>query len=127
MRFRAAVLLCACAAALSCTDPRARPVPPDLDVQFAPTFTLTSPGSLDASIYMFDDDGIATLHVKAQSDDSLFALDSLIGLVGEQEAIRPIAWTVPPGIAANMGVWVRVTVRDFAGFETKDSVRLHIQ
>ena len=123
-RWMAAVAVCA---ALSCTDPRARPVPPLVEVQFGPTFRLTSPGQILGAVRLFDDDGLSTLVLSVFSDDSSFAADSTIFLPGDFDFTRPINWTVPTGLATGTFVTVVASAEDFAGFITTDTVKLAVQ
>ena len=124
---RVSVLPCVCASILSCTDPRARPVPPVLDVQFAPDFKVTSPGTILGSIYMFDDDGMNTVRIRVKSDDLEINGDSLIAFAGEQEITRTLHWTVPPNLLSGGGVNVIISAEDLAGFVTRDSLRFIVQ
>ena len=111
----------------ACTDPRARPVPPVLTVQIAPTFRLTSPGTIAGSLYLFDEDGLFSLHLSVRSDDSTFVGDSLLALSGEPEINRPITWNVPAGLSVGSGVRLAVTVKDYAGFAATDTLHFAIQ
>ncbi len=115
------------ALAAACTDPRARPVPPVVDVLFSSSFTLTSPGRILGSVYVFDADGVGSLSLSVRSSDSSFVGDSLLGLTGDAEATRAINWTVPPGLAIGTHVTVVARALDFAGFAASDTVRLTVQ
>ena len=110
-----------------CTDPRARPVPPLVEVQFGATFMLTSPGQILGAVHLFDDDGLSTLELSVFSDDSSFAGDSTIFLAGNFDFTRPINWLVPTGLATGTFVTVVARALDFAGFVTSDTVKLAVQ
>ena len=102
-------------------------MPPALDVQFAPGFKVTSPGQIQGSIYMFDDDGMNTLRIRVRSEDLEIDGDSLIALDGEREITRVLNWTVPPNLVPGGGVNVVITAEDLAGFVTRDSLRFVVQ
>ena len=126
--FCASVPLCLCASLLSCTDPRARPAPPIVDLSVAPSFQLTSPGDILGSVYAFDEDGLdnLTLSVRSAADTSLNA-DSLILLSGDPETTRQVHWTVPAGLPVGSRVDVVARVVDFLGFASSDSLHLTVQ
>jgi len=112
--------LCALSA-LSCTDPRSRPVPPLVQISFAPSIEVTSPDTILGSLYAFDDDGFTGLRLRASTDDSLFAIDSQIIFVGFPEATRAIHLILPAGIPLDTRLTIIATVEDLAGFVTTDS------
>jgi len=124
--FCAAVRLCGCALLLSCTDPRARPVAPQVVLSFGPTYILTSPGAIIGSLYMYDVDGLRDLELSV-SGDTLIAGDSLVFLTGGIELTRPINWTAPAGIATGTPIILVAKVTDFSGFIAVDSVQLTVQ
>jgi len=126
-RVRRTVMVVAAFAAAACTDPRARPVAPIVRLSFAPTFRLTSPGTIAASLYMFDTDGLQSLDLSVRSLDSTFVGDSSLFLSGAAEITRPVTWTVPAGLATGTAVTVRARVLDFTGFATADSVQILVQ
>jgi len=107
--------------ALACTDPRARPVPPVVQLSFAPGTIVTSPDTLDGSLYAFDEDGLQTLTLRAVSADGRLEVDSTIPLAGFPEQTRSMRFFIPPGVPDNTRVTIVVTVLDFAGFQTTDS------
>jgi hypothetical protein len=124
-RFLGASVLGALIAA--CTDPRARPVPPEVEIQFGPSFRLTSPGQILGALHMVDSDGLSSVRISILSDDSTFAADSLVGLTGDADVSRPINWTVPAGLATGTFVTIVATARDFANFTTADTVKLQVK
>ena len=124
------VRLCGCALGalvLSCTDPRARPVAPVVQLAFAASFKLTSPGLIVGSLYLYDVDGLRDLELSLVSSDTLLTGDSVIFLDGSEELTRPINWKAPAGVATGTGVTLVARVADFAGFVAVDSVRLTVQ
>jgi hypothetical protein len=110
---------------LACTDPRARPIAPQVLFSFAPSFILTSPGAIIGSLYMYDVDGLRDLELKV-AGDSLIAGDSTILLTGDAELTRPINWTSPAGIATGTQIIMVAKVSDFTGFVAVDTVRLTV-
>jgi len=113
-------------ALLSCTDPRARPVAPQVVISFGPSYILTSPGAIIGSLYMYDVDGLRDLELSVRGD-SLIAGDSLVILTGGVELNRPINWTAPAGIATGTRITLAAKVTDFSGFVAVDSVQLTVQ
>jgi hypothetical protein len=111
---------------LACTDPRARPIAPLVQIAFGPSFQLTSPGVIIGSLYMYDVDGLRDLELSI-AGDSLLAGDSLIFLTGAEELTRPINWIAPAGIATGTQITLVARVSDFAGFVAVDSVKLTVQ
>ena len=111
---------------LACTDPRARPAPPLLDASVAPTFELTSPGTILGSVYMFDSDGLDALELSVAVFGGSYSGDSTILLTGGEEEIHPLNWNLPGGIPINTPVTVVAKVTDFAGFSTSDTLVLHV-
>lgn len=111
----------------ACTDPRARPVPPVVQIQVAPSFKLVSPGQMVGSLYLFDSDGLQSLSMHVYSPDSAFAADSFLFLTGDNSLTRPFKWIVPPGLATGTTVTLAARVVDFNNFATSDSLVFTIQ
>lgn len=124
-------LACSCLlplAVLSCVDPRARPAAPILQVDFAASFRLTSPGVIVASLYAFDVDGLRNLDLSVRSTDTaLVAADSALLLTGEIEVIRSLNWVIPAGLTTGSSVALIARVVDFEGFASADTVLLTVQ
>jgi len=112
---------------VSCTDPRSRPAPPIVDAAVAPSFQLTSPGTIIGSLYMFDDDGLDALDLSIRVAGFSYEGDSTILLSGLPEETRPINWNLPPGIIVGTQVTVIARVSDFAGFASSDSLFLTVE
>ncbi len=115
-----------CLLVVGCTDPHARPVPPLVEVQFPPSFVLTSPGQLLGAVHLYDQDGLRRLRLSVFTADSAFAGDSTLFLSGDAELTRPINWVIPAGLTPGLRLTVVARVDDFAGFTTTDSVKLNI-
>ena len=110
----------------ACTDPRARPVAPIVQLTFSPAFRLTSPGRVLGSLYMFDADGIRSAALSVRSADSSFAGDSTIFFTGDPEITRAVSWCVPTGLALGSSVTLVSKVSALTGFVTSDTVRLSV-
>ena len=121
-RAAAAVLL-----QVACVDPRERPVAPTVQLSFAPSFKLKSPGSVAASLYLFDLDGLKGLDISVASADAALVGDSAIVLNGELTLLRPVSWQVPAGIPIGTAVTLIARVQDFKGFVTADTAHLSVQ
>jgi len=118
--------LCALCVWLSCTDPRARPVPPDLTLQFAST-SATSPDTVAGSLYAFDSDGLLQLELEIRSSDAAFAVDSTFFIAGTSEINRGLFLAFPAGRPAGSTIRVLARVSDETGFTSSDSTIFTIQ
>jgi hypothetical protein len=114
-------------ALVACTDPRARPAPPIVQLAVAPSFVLKSPGTIIASLYAFDGDGLDNVQLALRIPGSTFKDDSLIPLPGDPEITRPIHWDVPGGLPIGSHVNVIARVVDFVGFASTDTLHLTVQ
>jgi hypothetical protein len=112
---------------LSCTDPRARPVPPLVQITVSPTLVLSSPGTIAASLFTYDADGLSSLFLSVRSADAKLVGDSAIAFAGDQQVTHVINWTVPSGMSVGTAVTLAVKVVDQAGFATLDTLHLTIQ
>lgn len=104
----------------ACTDPRARPVPPDV-LLLAPAFDVTSPGTISASLYAFDADGLKDLTIHLTNDAGSFVTDSSVFLDATTEQTRPISLLVPAGLATGTRLTLDLTVGDYTGFATRST------
>jgi hypothetical protein len=102
-------------------------VPPILDVQFAPSLRVTSPGAILGALYAFDEDGLMQIQFSLVAADTLVLTDSLIPLNGPYELDRAIHVRVPFGI--DVGTQLRYTAQvwDFLDFRTADTVVFTVQ
>ena len=125
-RIASALALAAMAAA--CTDPRARPVPPTVQIQVAPNYVLKSPGQIVGSFYIFDTNGLSSLQMRVHaSDTTVFAGDSLVPLSGDNSQTRPFYWTVPSGLPTGTKIVLYGRAMDFNSFGTSDSLVFTVQ
>ena len=123
---RAAVRLCAGAAVLSCTDPRARPVAPLVSLEFGTSRQVTSPGQIDGLLYAYDADGIQKVVQRLRTADSVLS-DSTFLFGADQEITRSITFAIPRGLSVGTQVRVLATVTDWVNFVTADSVVFTVQ
>ena len=123
----ASVPLCLCALLASCAEPRARPVPPDIELVFDTSQAVHSPGTLTGAVNVHASGGLDFLHLRLATADSAFVLDTLEGYAGEQDLVRSVTWEVTPGLAPGTTLHFTVTARDFIGFQTADSTSFRTQ
>ncbi len=115
-------------AAAACTDPRARPVPPTMQIQVAPNYVLKSPGQLVGSFYIYDTNGLTSLDMRIHTPDTtVFAGDSVVPLSGNNSETRPFYWTVPPGLPIGTQIVLSGRALDFNSFGSTDSLVFTIQ
>ena len=125
--YRAAVPLCLCAALLSsCTDPRDRPVAPEVLI-ILHTFSGTSPGSLTHLVTASDRDGLDSIVVRVVSADSVMAVDSTIIPLDLYGTTEVYTWPVPPGIPAGTPIRITAEAWDFADFVGADTLEVTVQ
>jgi hypothetical protein len=118
----AAVMLLA-----ACSDPRARPLPPVVELRFQDAVTPRSPGNLSHSVYASDADGLDFITVRIRSADSTLDADSLRVPFDLYEATETFEWTLPAGMPPGTIIRLVATATDFVGFEAADSVEFTIQ
>lgn len=115
-------------AAAACTDPRARPVPPTMQIQVAPNLVVKSPGQIVGSFYLYDTNGLSSLDMRVHTPDTtVFAGDSLVPLSGDNSQTRPFYWTVPTGLASGTQIVLYGRALDFNSFGTSDSLVFTVQ
>jgi hypothetical protein len=123
----ASALPCLWALLLSCSDPRPRPAPPAVDLSFAATLVVKSPGSIAGSLFVSDGDGINTIQAAIRSSDSTFVVNAPITPADLFQATQPIRYNVPPGMPIGTRIRLVVTVTDFVGFTSSDSAFFTVQ
>ena len=125
-RKRAGVTVCLLLS-LSCTDPRARPAPPRVELSFSPTLVVNSPGSIAGSLYVYDADGINAITVQIRSSDSAFVFSGPVNLRDFFEVTEPLAYNVPGGLAIGTQIRLVANVTDFTGFAASDTAFFAVQ
>jgi hypothetical protein len=123
---RLAVGACVALAA-ACSDPRARPVPPQIAFAFDTAQVVRSPGLVVGRVDITASGGIDFIHLTLGTTDSSFFLDTLEGYAGEGQLSRQIQWSVDPGMAVGTTLLFTVLVRDFADFEKADTIAFTTQ
>jgi hypothetical protein len=113
--------------ALACSEPRARPVPPDIELAFDTAQAIHSPGTLTGTVNVHASGGLDLLHIRLSTADSVFVLDTLEGYAGEQDLARAVTWEISPGLPVGTTLSFTVKARDFIGFETADSTSFKTQ
>lgn len=105
----------------ACTDPRARPAPPTVDVSFAPSTVVHSPGDLQGALYAYDADGLAGVRLMLLSSDSTLKLDSAVQLPGLLEVNHSMHFQIPPGLSVGTELKVIGRAENFVGFVAADT------
>lgn len=111
---------------LSCTDPRGRPVAPEVLI-ILQSFSVTSPGFLTHVVTASDPDGLDSIVIRVVSADSVMAVDSTVipfELYGSSETY---SWTVPPGIPTGTSIRITAEAWDFAAFVGADTLEVTVQ
>jgi len=106
----------------ACTDPRARPGPPTVEVTLDAAHTITSPGEIIGSIYAYDEHGLDSMIVSVHSADERLIGDSTFFSPDPFETTRPLIWLVPAGMPVGIGIQVVVRVVSYIGFAAADTV-----
>ncbi len=116
-----ALLLC-----LSCTDPRGRPVAPEVRISFV-TANVTSPGILTHDVTVTDADGLDSIVVRVVSADSVMAVDTTHIPFELFATTVTFSWTVPPGIPIGTPIRITAEAWDFADFVGADTLEVTVQ
>lgn len=111
----------------ACTDPRSRPVPPTVDLSFAPGTVAHSPGDLYGALYAYDADGLATVRLYLLSSDSTLSLDSALDLPDAFELNHSIHFRVPPGVPVGTALKVIGRAEDLVRFVAADTALFFVQ
>ena len=88
---------------------------------------MTSPGSIPASIYAYDSQGLDRLVVSVRSDSGTFQGDSTYLFAGTNEQTMNVLWTVPVGIPFQSRITLIAKAKNLIGFTATDSVILTVQ
>lgn len=111
----------------ACTDPRARPAPPQVELSFSPNLVVKSPGSIVGSLYAYDADGINTVTVQISSSDSAWVFSGPVNPNDLFEVTQSLAYIVPGGLLIGTRIRLVVDVTDFIGFAASDSAFFAVQ
>jgi hypothetical protein len=124
---RAAVRLCLCALLAACTDPRARPAPPTVQVLVSQTLHVTSPGTIIVEVYAYDPQGLDRLFVTVRSGYPTLQGDSTYFFTAPNEQTMRVLWAVPPGIPVGAQITFVAKANNVVGFTASDSTILPVQ
>ena len=111
----------------ACTDPRARPAPPTVDVSFAPSTVVHSPGDLQGVLYAYDADGLAGVRLMLLSSDSTLRLDSAVDLPGPFEVNYSMHFQIPAGLSVGTVLKVIGRAENLVGFVAADTAVFLVQ
>jgi len=107
----------------ACTDPRARPVPPSVEITLAPNLVVASPGTLYGTLHVFDETGLDSIRVTLDlgngatvGDSTFFASDDPF------EASFDLLWRLPPGLPRHTFVRFVARARSYIGFSAADTL-----
>lgn len=107
---------------LACTDPRARPVPPDVQIHAATPLTTDSPGVFAHTVTAYDADGLDSIVVSIVSADSTLVADSSRVPFEIELATESYAWSVPAGVPHGTVIRILARAWDFADFVGADTL-----
>lgn len=119
--FRASVRLCVCALLLSCTDPRARPAPPNVQV-FVVGSSVGSPGTVAVSAVVYDAQGVDSVRLSLRSPIPALQGDSLFLFPDTTDVTQSVLWTIPSGLPSGTKITLSAKAWDLLGFMGQDSV-----
>jgi hypothetical protein len=121
------VRLCLCALLFSCTDPRARPAAPSVQLAVSPTLVVTSPGSIPASVYAFDAQGLDSIVVSVRSPVAALQGDSSYFLPDTSQQTISVVWTVPAGVPGGTSITLTAKAFNVLGIPASDSAILAVR
>jgi len=106
----------------ACTDPRARPTPPSIQVTLANGGVVASPGVLRGTLHATDEYGLDSILVSMHSADERLVTDSLYFASDAFDETRDLEWVVPAGMADGVGFQVVARVVSYIRFSSADTV-----
>ena len=124
---RASVPLCLSALLLQCTDPRARPAPPSVQLYVPAGVAVHSPGTVGASVVIFDAQGVDSVHMTLKSALPDLQGDSLFLIPDTTDFTQSVLWTIPSGVPAGTRITLGAKAWDLLGFAGADSLVLTSQ
>ena len=110
--------------ALCCTDPRARPVPPDVRIHAPLGQVATSPGAFAHTVTAYDADGLDSIVVSIVSAESTLVADSSRVPFEIELATESYTWSIPAGIPRGTVIRILAQAWDFADFVGADTLEV---
>ena len=110
-------------AAVACTDPRARPVGPSLQITLTPRTVVASPGTLTGSLDVSDANGLDSVGVRVELGNGSTVSDSTFFPTGSDpfSLTLPLLFQVPDGIPQRTAVRIVARARSYLGFVAADT------
>jgi len=105
-----------------CTDPRARPTPPSVQITLANGGVVASPGILRGTLHATDEYGLDSILVSIHSADERLITDSLYFASDAFDETRYLEWVVPAGMPDGIGFQVVARVVSYIRFSSADTV-----
>ena len=111
------------ALAAACTDPRARPVGPTVQVAVTTPTVVTSPGTLPGSLDVYDANGIDSVRVRLELGNGTTVADSTFFPSGSDpfDLTLPLLFQLPGGIPQRTAVRIVARARSYIGFVAADT------
>jgi len=110
--------------AAACTDPRARPSPPIVQIVMETPLVVASPGSLLGTVHVTDPNGIDSIRVRVELGNGSTLGDSVFFVSGDDlfQTALPLQWRLPGGVPNRTTVRVVARARSYLGFVAADTV-----
>ncbi len=118
---RAALCVGLCAALFACTDPRARPAPPSVQV-FVVGSMVASPGTVAVSAVVYDAQGVDSVRLSLRSPIPALQGDSLFLVPDTTDVTQSVLWKIPAGLPSGTKITLSAKAWDLLGFMGVDSV-----
>lgn len=106
----------------SCSDPRGRPLPPEVSVRLTPGQPVTSPGTITGTVHARHPDGLDRIVFSVNSSDGIISSDTTIFPEDPFEITWPFSRFVASGMAAGIEIRFSALARSFVGFAAADTV-----
>lgn len=109
--------------AAACTDPRARPVGPSVQVMVTPRTVVASPGTLTGSIDVYDASGIDSVRVRVELGNGSTVSDSSFFPSGSDpfDLTLPMLFQLPGGLPNRTQVRIVARARSYLGLADADT------
>ncbi len=110
--------------AAACSDPRARPVGPSVQVTVTPRTVVLSPGTLTGSIVVYDVNGIDSVRVRVDISTGGTIADSTFFPSGSDpfDLTLPMLFELPGGLPNRTAVRIVARARSYLGLAVADTI-----